>query len=197
MTDSNDKQKNQDGPKLTGHVYDGIEEFDNSLPKWWIYLFYITIVFACGYGAYYLVGGGPTLVQEYEQAQKEAQLAELAAPKPVIVASEAELRALLKNPEAKATGQKIFDLRCVPCHGTGGAGGIGPNLVDGYWIHGGKMTNIVQTMTQGVLDKGMPAWGPLLSQSEIHSVAAYVKSLKGTHPPGAKAPQGDLEKDAD
>ena len=83
----------------------------------------------------------------------------------------------------------------VACHGDKGQGGIGPNLTDDYWLHGGKLAQIAATITNGVSDKGMPPWGPMLSGEQIKSLAVFVKSLHGTNPPGAKAPQGELEKD--
>ncbi|MGZ3696760.1 MAG: cbb3-type cytochrome c oxidase N-terminal domain-containing protein [Bdellovibrionota bacterium] len=175
--------------------HDGIEELDNQLPKWWLYLFYLTIVFAAGYFAYYSLGSGPTLRQEYERVRNEEELASLAKSASVKVASEEELRALLKSSERVHAGQGIFQARCVACHGSAGQGGIGPNLPDDYWLHGGKMTEIVHTVTQGVADKGMPPWGPLLSQDEVHSLAAFIKSIRGTHPPNPKAPQGELYKE--
>ena len=83
----------------------------------------------------------------------------------------------------------------MACHGAHAQGGIGPNLTDNYSIHGGKMVDIVNTVTNGIQDKGMPAWGPFLKQDEIHSVVSFIKSLHGSHPADAKAPQGDLEKE--
>lgn len=186
---------NENEPKLSGHNYDGIEELDNSLPKWWINLFYLTILFSAGYVVYYVLGDGPSLLKEYEIQKNKAELATLSQLSQVKVATEDELRALLKQPNRIQQGKAAFQVRCVSCHGAHGEGGIGPNLTDDYWIHGGKMTDIVRTITQGAADKGMPPWGPVISQEEIHSLSAYIKSIRGTNPPNAKAPQGELVKE--
>ena len=79
---------------------------------------------------------------------------------------------------------------CAPCHRPDGGGLIGPNLTDDYWLHGGRPTEILQTITDGVLDKGMPPWGKTLKPEQLTAVAAYVLSLHGTNPPNPKAPQG-------
>jgi cytochrome c oxidase cbb3-type subunit 3 len=194
-TDSKETKNTSEAPKLSGHSYDGIEELDNALPKWWINLFYLTIVFAGAYFLYYGIGEGPTLVQEYERHKNESELAALAKAGSIKTLTEPELRAFLRNPEKLKLGKEVFQSKCVSCHGSHGQGGIGPNLTDDYWIHGGKMTEIVQVITQGVGDKGMPPWGPLLSQDEIHAVASYIKSIRGTNPPNPKAPQGVLVKE--
>ena len=76
------------------------------------------------------------------------------------------------------------------CHGPQGQGLIGPNLTDTSWIHGGKLSEIKNTIENGVLDKGMLAWKGVLSPDEINNVVAYVHSLKGTNPPNPKAAQG-------
>jgi cytochrome c oxidase cbb3-type subunit 3 len=189
MTIHNDDQK------MEGHSYDGIDELDNSLPRWWLNSFYLTIVFAIIYSLYYLTGEGPTLVKEYERAKSDYEYAQYSHKTTVKTATEEELRAFLKEPARIKAGREIFQSKCVACHGPQGQGGIGPNLTDDYWIHGGKMTEILSVVTQGVLDKGMPPWGSMLKQDELHSVVTFVKSLRGSNPPGAKAPQGVLVKE--
>ncbi|MBC7691812.1 MAG: c-type cytochrome [Methylotenera sp.] len=195
--DPNRKKSTQDSLEsqphhLAGHTYDGIDELDNALPRWWINLFYITIVFSLGYFSYYVMGDGPTLVREWEIDRGEQEIAQLSKPAGLKSVTEDELKLVLKDSTRKLAGQAIYQSKCISCHGAHGEGGIGPNLTDDHWIHGGKMTNLVKMVTVGVLDKGMPPWGTILKQNEIHSVVAYVKSLRGTHPAGAKAPQGDL-----
>jgi len=81
----------------------------------------------------------------------------------------------------------------VACHATGGAGNIGPNLTDNFWIHGGRADSVALTIMNGVAAKGMPTWGNMLSDDQIKSTAIYVKSLKGTNPANPKAPQGVLD----
>lgn len=185
----------EEGKKIEGHSYDGIDELDNALPTWWLNSFYITIVFALGYFVYYALGDGPSLQKEYEKEKNQYEYAQLSQKAAVKLASEPELRAYLKDGTRVQAGKEIFLSKCVSCHGERGQGGIGPNLTDDYWIHGGKMTEILNVVTNGVLDKGMPPWGPILKQDELYSVVTFVKSLRGTNPPNAKAPQGALFKE--
>lgn len=182
---------NAGGEKSTGHIYDGIEELDNRLPNWWLVTLYGTIVFAMGYFAYYVVGSGPTLTQEYQRERDEAEYAAYLKGDTKKPPSESELLAVFKDPERRKEGREVFSSRCVACHGSVGQGGIGPNLTDEYWLHGGKLVDIALVVDRGVGEKGMPAWGPMLKESELRSVVAYVASLAGTQPAGAKAPQGE------
>ncbi len=195
----NDSEKSSaqssENQKLEGHTYDGIEELDNSLPVWWLNLFYITIVFAAGYLFYYTIFEGPTLVKEYHHAKNDYEYAQYMNKGAVKLADENELRVFLKDTGRIKAGREIYQAKCSACHGAQGQGGIGPNLTDDYWIHGGKMTDILNVVTNGVLDKGMPPWGPVLKQDEIYSVVTFVKSIRGSNPPNAKAPQGELVKE--
>jgi cytochrome c oxidase cbb3-type subunit 3 len=183
--------------KRTGHVYDGIEELDHAPPTWFMLMFYAGIVFGIGYFFYYVIGDGPTLTKEYERARNAEEYAqyELAAksggPKTL---AESDLKALLKDEGKKKAGLASFQSKCASCHGNQGQGGIGPNLTDAYWIHGGKMTEVLAVITKGVPDKGMPPWGPILSAEEVQALTVHVRTLAGTRPPGAKEPQGTLVK---
>jgi cytochrome c oxidase cbb3-type subunit 3 len=182
--------------KIPGHNPDGIEELDYPVPWWFQMLFYVTIVFGSGYWAYYELGPGVTLVEEYErvkQADEVTELTRLAGTKKVL-ASDDELAALLKNSERKQKGQTAYASKCASCHGAQGQGGIGPNLTDKHWIHGGKLSQILATVVNGVPDKGMPGWGPLMSAEDSQDLVLFVRSIAGTNPPGAKAPQGELMK---
>lgn len=189
------KQKPQ--VKGTGHIYDGIEELDHPSPSWFMALFYITIVFGVGYWLHYTLGNGGTLVEEYQRdksAQEYALYRDRAAAGPPKAASEDELRAMLADPARKSAGLAAFQTKCASCHGAQGQGGIGPNLTDAHWIHGGKLTEILASIANGVPDKGMPAWGPVVAAEEIQALTIYIRTLAGTNPPAAKAPQGTLVK---
>jgi len=178
--------------ELLDHEYDGIQEYDNPLPGWWVTLFWITIVFAPVYILFYHFGPG-LLVEEKYQAEMDAfyqrQAEELAALGEV---TDEMLLTLKENPAMLADGQATFRSKCSQCHGMFGEGGIGPNLTDPYWIHGGAPTNIYTTISEGVPDKGMLTWKNQLPPAKIMAVAAYVMTLQGTSPPNAKAPQGEL-----
>ena len=175
----------------TGHNYDGIEELDNRLPNWWLGTLYGSILFALGYFGYYVMGSGPTLVKQYEQDKSEAEYAAYLKGGNKKGPTEAALLAVFKDPGRRKEGQAVFASKCVACHGDHAQGGIGPNLTDDYWLHGGKLTEISHTVTAGVPDKGMPPWGPILKDSEIESVVAFIRSVHGSNPAGAKAPQGE------
>lgn len=180
----------QDQDQLTGHEYDGIQEYDNPLPNWWLMTFFGTVIFAFIYWLHYEVGGGPSLQAELKQALLAIQAhRQTVAVKEL---SEADLEAMLKDPQMAVAGAAAFTGKCAACHGPELQGGIGPNLTDAFWIHGkGTRLDIMQTIQKGVADKGMPAWESLLSQNEILSLTALILSKQDTNPVGAKAPQGE------
>ncbi|MDR3608591.1 MAG: cbb3-type cytochrome c oxidase N-terminal domain-containing protein [Oligoflexia bacterium] len=190
MTQKDDEQKN-----LTDHEYDGIREYDYQLPTWWLNLFYASIVFAAGYFIWYQWMDGRSIQEEYqaEKAKLDIILANEASKSATV--SEADLLALVKEPAQIKAGKEVFQNRCAVCHGAQGQGLIGPNLTDEYWLHGGKLAQIAQTVTNGIPEKGMPPWGPLLTPQQIHSVVAYIRSIRGSNPPNAKAAQGELYKE--
>ncbi len=178
--------------ELLDHEYDGIQEYDNPLPGWWVTIFWATIIFAPVYILFYHFGPG-LLAHEKYQAEMDAfyqrQAEELAALGEV---TDEMLLTLKENPAMLADGETTFRSKCSQCHGMFGEGGIGPNLTDRYWIHGGAPTNIYHTISEGVPDKGMLTWKNQLPPAKIMAVAAYVLTLQGTSPPNAKAPQGEL-----
>ena len=177
----------RDTNELTDHDYDGITEYDNPLPRWWLMLFYGGIVFAAVYIPWYHFGPGPLMVEEYE-----AQMASAAAAMPVKRgASALDLASAEQDPARLAAGKETFGKLCVACHTADGGGLVGPNLTDDYWIHGGSMADVVHVITEGVPEKGMISWKTQLKDDEIVSVAAYVRSLRGTTPANPKAPEGE------
>jgi cytochrome c oxidase cbb3-type subunit 3 len=173
---------------LLEHSYDGIREYDNPLPRWWVWVFWATVMFALAY-AFDFTGRlrGPGRIREFE-----TQLADAAKrwPAPTGTIDAAGLAALAKDPRAVAAGKATFVTTCAPCHRADGGGLIGPNLTDDYWLHGGSLVAIQNTITVGVPDKGMPTWGKMLKPEQISDVAVYAASLRGTNPPNPKAPQG-------
>ena len=177
---------------MEDHDYDGIKELNNPLPGWWLMTFYITVIFAVIYFAYYQLFGGPTLDQELNtqmssimKEQKKTEAAQGAK-------TQADYAVLLSNPEVIAKGKAEFLTKCMPCHGDKAQGIIGPNLTDDYWIHGdGTIPAILTVMNTGVPEKGMPPWKGVIPPDLQEDVAAYVYSIHGTNPPGAKAPQGE------
>lgn len=176
--------------RLLGHDYDGIEEYDNPLPGWWTWIFVATIVFSVGYWGYYQIGPGPTIIAQYEDEMRAAAERQAAATPAPAAGDETELRALMKDRAAMAAAKETFATRCAACHGPEGQGIIGPNLTDDYWLHGGTLADIRRTITEGVPDKGMVPWKDALKPDELNRVAAYVASLRGSHPSNPKPPQG-------
>lgn len=180
----------------TGHEYDGIRELDNHLPPWWKGILYGTMIWGVIYMfVYHFLGSLPLSGAEYENelAVAAEQIRAYRATQPVAVIDENTLTyssdaAILSN------GQKVFiSNNCQQCHRQdGGGNAIGPNLTDAAWIHGGSIKNIFQTIKNGVVEKGMPAWGKVMSPTDVRDVAFYVMSLQGTNPKDAKAPQGTV-----
>ncbi|MBC2838655.1 cbb3-type cytochrome c oxidase N-terminal domain-containing protein [Robiginitalea sp. SC105] len=188
----------EEGEIILDHNYDGIRELDNKLPPWWIYLFYATILFAAIYLVRFHVFNGNDQETEYALQMEEAReaVAEYKrTAKDLIDASTVEL---LTEASDMAAGEAIFSGNCAVCHKIDGGGSIGPNLTDDYWILGGGIRNVFNTISEGGRDgKGMVAWKTNLKPSEIAQVASYVISMHGTNPPDAKAPEGELYVDPD
>ncbi|WP_340075645.1 cbb3-type cytochrome c oxidase N-terminal domain-containing protein [Leptobacterium sp. I13] len=183
----------EEGEIILDHNYDGIKELDNSLPPWWLYGFYITIIFAVVYLAHFHIFGGDTQAVEYEKAVAEAKIQIEAYKKTAKDLVDVNTVTLLTEASDLNAGKKIFELNCIACHQADGGGGIGPNLTDDYWILGGGIKNTFKTIYEGGRDgKGMVAWKQTLKPSEIQQVASYVLSLQGTEAANPKAPEGDL-----
>jgi cytochrome c oxidase cbb3-type subunit 3 len=179
----------QDQDRLLEHDYDGIREYDNPMPRWWLWIFYATIIFVPLYYVLpYPFGEGEGAVAQYEADM--AAHAAAAPPQAVAVVTDSQLLALRAQPRVVAEGKAVYDANCAACHRPDGGGLIGPNLTDSAWIHGGAPTQIHHTVSVGVLAKGMPPWERILRPEQVNAVTAYVLSLAGTNPPNPKAPEG-------
>lgn len=180
------------------HSYDGIRELDNHLPPWWKWLFYGSMVWAVVYFFLFHVSSSlPLSLDEYkhELALAEEEVRKHKASQPQ---SEVDENALTYTADAVTIekGKSVFtNNNCGGCHrGDGGGNSIGPNLTDEYWLHGGEVKNIFLTIKNGVVEKGMPAWGKSMSPQDVRDVTFFVMSLQGTNPPDSKAPQGEIFK---
>lgn len=176
--------------RLLDHSYDGIQEYDNPMPRWWVITFWATIIFSV---LYLLnvpgIGNGAGRIADYDAdvAKANALRAQL---EPAGGPSADMLAGLEGSPAAIADGRQAFAMYCAACHRADGGGQIGPNLTDDAWIHGGTLMDIHASINDGVLAKGMPAWGKVLKPEQVNALTVYVKSLAGTNPPNPKAPEG-------
>ncbi len=197
-------------PETTGHSWDGIQEFNNPLPRWWLWTFYLTIVWAIGYTILFpawplLTGATPGVLGHSTRANVAAEIARFEAANAALddrlVAT--ELTAISKDPElqgyAQNAGGAVFRTWCAQCHGAGAAGATGyPNLLDNDWLWGGTLTDIHQTVSHGIRNtvdpdarfSQMPAFGELLEQGDIDAVVQHVLAISGQDSDPALADAG-------
>jgi cytochrome c oxidase cbb3-type subunit 3 len=193
------------GTATTGHEWDGIRELNTPLPRWWLWLFYLTIIWAIGYWVVYpawpLVSSFTTGTFGWSSRVAVAtdlnDLQALRAPMNTKLAASALGDIKTDQPLADFTyaqGRAAFRENCGPCHGAGGGGAKGyPNLIDDDWLWGGSIDSIQQTISHGVRNENadsrqsqMPSFGRdgILTTAQIHDVAYYVRSLSGLEVPG-------------
>lgn len=180
----NDDREPND-PLLLDHDYDGIRELDNKLPRWWVWLFNLCIVFGVIYfGYYHVFGKGKLMAAQYQDEMKIGDQIKAKA----VAEFENSMGALqpLTDPAVLAEGKETFLKLCAPCHRADGGGMVGPNLTDDYWIHGSNFVDNLKTIWNGVPSKGMVTWKGVLKPSTIHAVGSYIYTLRGTHPPNPK-----------
>ncbi len=188
------------GTETTGHEWDGIKELDTPMPRWWLGMFWATIIWAIGYWVIYPAWPGIDSythgIWNYSQRDEvTANIAELKAARATREAAlaKASLADIQKNPDllqfAMAEGKTAFGDNCAPCHGAGGQGGHGyPNLNDDVWLWGGKLSDIEHTITVGVRSTSpttrqsqMPAFGRdgVLKPAQVDDLVEYVVHLSG------------------
>lgn len=176
------------------HTFDGITELDNPTPKWFMALFYITIVFGIVYMLnYHVFGYGKLQDEEYVAEIEQAEAAKLAMlQKPGNAANKINENnvELITDKAELLAGATLFKNACAACHGEHGEGLVGPNLTDEFWLHGGTVNEVFKTIKYGVPDKGMIAWEKTIKPKQIAQLSSYILSLQGSNPAGAKAPQG-------
>jgi cytochrome c oxidase cbb3-type subunit 3 len=178
---------------MLNHSYDGIRELDNNLPPWWKWGFYFTIAWGLIYLVHFhVLKTGESQDQEYiasvlaadeEQKIRNEKMADMVTTENV---------KQLTDATALSDGKDIFNKNCTACHGQNLEGGVGPNLTDPNWIHGGGIKNVFKTITNGVPLKGMISWKSQISPKNIQSVASYILSMQNTKPAKAKAAEGDI-----
>lgn len=177
--------------ELRHHSFDGIQEYDNPLPTWWLALFWLTIFASAFYIVYYHFGHGESVEGQFNRNMltvSDMQMKEILKLGPI---TNQTINGLKGDASKMLAAQALFQGKCGPCHGNLGEGNIGPNLTDEFWLHGALPTQIYRTIMEGVPSKGMLSWKSQLPIGQILTLAAYVDTLKGSTPPNAKAPQGD------
>jgi cytochrome c oxidase cbb3-type subunit 3 len=181
----NDEPKD---PLLLDHDADGIKELDNNLPRWWVWLFYITIAFAFAYmGYHHGARSGSMQAAEYDAEFRAGEAVKQAA----LARFESGLDDLrpISDAGALTNGLKTYITLCAPCHRPDGGGLVGPNLCDDHWLHGSNYVDSVRIIINGVPEKGMLSWRGVLKPSEIQEVASYIYTLRGSNPPDPKPPE--------
>ena len=179
-------------PLLLDHEYDGIRELDNQLPRWWVWLFYITIVYSAIYVIYYHVARvGDLQAAEYTGEMKAGEKIKAGA----MGKFESSIATIQpsSDPAVLENGRQNYAKFCAPCHRLDGGGLVGPNLTDDYWIHGASYADSVKIIWDGVPAKGMITWKTVLKPEEIQSVSSYIYTLRGAKllTPG-KLPENQL-----
>lgn len=174
--------------EVRGHTFDGIEEYDNPLPRWWLGIFWVTIAFSIVYVPYIHMAEGNAIADEYKQDMDRAS-AQLAAQR--IVWVDAELSAYCAGGDGwRQAAAGPYQERCAACHRADGGGLVGPAFTDDMALHGGRLEDIAKVITEGVPAKGMIAWGKQLSKDQIRDLACYVHAFRGQPAKDPKAPQG-------
>lgn len=159
---------------LRPHSYDGIQEYDKRLPRWWLLTLYGAMAYAVLYWSYYHayhIGTTPAAALQITMQENAARAAQKSGE-----LNDDLIWKLSTDPQALAAGRTTFETTCAACHKPDMTGLIGPNLLDNQWIHGGEPMEVIKTINEGVLAKGMPPWGPVLGRQKISEVAAYIFS---------------------
>ena len=207
-----DKTQKDDitGIETTGHEWDGIQELNNPLPRWWLWTFYVTIVwgvaYTIAYPAWPLISGATTGVMGWSTRANVAEAITVHEEKNAALVSQlvaAEMSALPGDEDlnryAVARGASVFRAQCSQCHGAGAAGARGyPNLLDDDWLWGGTMDDIVHSVRHGIRNEtdeearfsAMPAFADILDETDILAVTEYVLSLSNPDHDTALAGQG-------
>jgi cytochrome c oxidase cbb3-type subunit 3 len=160
---------------LRPHIYDGIQEYDQRLPNWWLYTLYGAIVFSVVFWFSHQVAR----ILPADGAKVDAAMTRIQAAKMVAsidVGNDAKFWEMSRNAVFVDAGRASFTSTCVTCHTAQLTGAVGPNLVDQKWIHGGTPKEIYKTINEGVPAKGMPAWGPVLGAKKSAELVAYILS---------------------
>ena len=188
------KKPSAEGAGTTGHVWDGdLAEYNNPLPRWWMWLFYITIAFSLGYLVFYpglgklpgILGWTSTGAYANEVRASDERTGPLYAKYMAM-----DVKQVATDDQAHAMGERLFLTYCAQCHGSDAGGGKGfPDLRDSDWLYGGEPETIKQSISNG-RNGIMPGWGVVLGPEGVRNVAGYVRSLSGLPADGLRAQLG-------
>jgi len=178
--------------ELMDHVYDGIQEYDNPTPGWWHLIFWVTIAFSAVYGVFFHSSELGWTEQETLAREETRYFEKLFGEIGTLEGDEATLLRMMGDPKWLKVGSAVYAGNCAACHGPEGGGINGPNLTDDHYKNARGLTDVYRVVTEGVVDKGMPAWRNRLQQNQRVVVAAYVATLRGKSTAGAKAAEGDV-----
>ncbi len=177
--------------ELTGHEYDGIEEFDNPLPGWWSWLFALSAVFAFFYVVHYHWGDPGLGMHDQYDAEAAEVVEKRFATLGTLTPDRATLLKYMNDPKWLAVGRSVFQAKCVSCHGTDGGGLVGVNLTDDHYKNVQKIEDLLRVIDNGAANGAMPAWRDRIGHvNQRVLTAAYVASLRGTNVSGGKGPEG-------
>lgn len=171
---------------IAGHEYDGIQEYDNPTPGWWIWLFIATFIFAIFYYAYYELGTGPTIISLYEEAKaSESQFGDLQE-------DAASLVSYMENEKMMSYAKSAYATYCITCHGPNGEGtAVGPNMTDNHYKNVKSIEEIPDVIRNGANNNLMPAWRTALDDNQIIVMSAYMASLRGKNLTGPRPAEGE------
>lgn len=183
MSDSSPNNDSKwDDEIIQGHDYDGIQEYDNPMPAWWLWIWYATIAWS----VFYIAALGIGWIDDYDAqlergkdriAEKQAAHMAAQAESGIAEVDEEAIAALLDDDEALASGSDVYAARCAQCHGADGEGGIGPAFNDGEWDHGDELMVQYGIIKDGIAAEGMPAHDALLSNDDMAAVTAYINTF--------------------
>lgn len=175
---------------LTGHAYDGIQEYDNPLPGWWKWMFVGSFVFSVFYAMYFHIGApGRSIADQYDRelaANTRLQFKEIGDLQP----TNTTIAEYMQKDSWVKVGQVVFKTHCISCHGRDGEGKVGPNLTDTAYKNLNDLAGIARVVNEGAANNAMPAWSNRLHPNEVVLVSAYVASLRGTNKEGGKVAEG-------
>jgi cytochrome c oxidase cbb3-type subunit 3 len=188
------KPLEHEAEQLIAHDYDGIQELDNGMPPMLKYIFIGSILFAVYYMFdYHVLNASPLSIAEYEAQMEKGKQDRLEYIKKAGASVDENTVTLLNDASMLAGGEKIYANNCVACHGNKGQGGVGPNLTDAYWLHGGDIHSIFKSVKYGIPEKGMRSWQSEIKPADLQAVVSYIiTTFENKNVAGGKAPQGNL-----